>query len=145
METKEYLSTCKTVADRCNNPLNIRYNPANKWVGQVGEYRGFCVFSNVAYGFRAAYKIVCSYIRQDVRSIEDIISRWAPPCENDTERYINFVADDVIIDRDKKLTNCSIHDYWTIIMILRAMAKIECGKWYDEQQINLYINYPQNY
>lgn len=134
-----------TISDKCSNPLNIRYNERNRWLGQVGEYRGFCVFSNVAYGFRAAFVLLSNYIKQDTRTIEDIIRRWAPPSENDTEKYISFVAEDVMIDRDKKLTNQSIHDYWTIIMIIRAMAKMECGRWYDEQQINLFINYPQNY
>lgn len=134
-----------TISDKCFNPLNIRYSARNRWLGQVGEYRGFCVFSNVAYGFRAAFVLLSNYIKQDTRTIEDIIKRWAPPSENDTERYISFVAEDVMIDRNKKLTNQSIHDYWTIIMIIRAMAKMECGRWYDEQQINLFINYPQNY
>lgn len=134
-----------TISDKCSNPLNIRYNERNRWLGQVGEYRGFCVFQNVAYGFRAAFVLLSNYIKQDTRTIEDIIRRWAPPSENDTEKYISFVTEDVMIDRDKKLTNQSIHDYWTIIMIIRAMAKMECGRWYDEQQINLFINYPQNY
>lgn len=134
-----------TISDKCFNPLNIRYSDRNRWLGQVGEYRGFCVFSNVAYGFRAAFVLLSNYIKQDTRTIEDIIKRWAPPSENDTEKYISFVAEDVMIDRNKKLTNQSIHDYWTIIMIIRAMAKMECGRWYDEQQINLFINYPQNY
>lgn len=135
----------KGIASKTNNPCNIRYNSRNEWVGQVGEYRGFCMFKNVAYGFRAAYKTLCSYIRNDVRTIEDIIRRWAPPCENNTDSYVKFVADDVMIDKDKPLTNQSIHDYWTIIMILRAMACLECGEWFDEQQINLFINYPEKY
>lgn len=135
----------KGIAQKTNNPLNIRYNVANEWIGQVGEYRGFCMFKNVAYGFRAAYVLISNYIKRDIRTIEEIISRWAPSNENDTENYINFVAEDCIIDRDKKLTNCSIHDYWTIIMIIRAMAKIECGEWFDEQQINLFIAYPEKY
>ena len=134
-----------SISRKCNNPLNIRFNSRNNWVGQVGDYKGFCVFRNEAYGFRAAYMLLCNYIRKGIRTIEDIIRRYAPPSENDTENYITFVSDDVMIPRDKKLTNQSIHDYWTIIMIIRAMAKMESGKWYDEQQINLFINYPQNY
>lgn len=135
----------KGIASKTNNPLNIRFSNRNNWLGQCGEYRGFCVFTSVSYGFRAAYKTLCSYIRQGVCTIEDIISRWAPSCENDTESYIKFVSDDCMINRDKQLTNCSIHDYWTIIMILRAMAKMECGEWFDEQSINLFICYPERY
>lgn len=134
-----------TLAERCNNPLNIRFSPANKWMGQSGELRGFCIFENEAYGFRAAFKIVQSYLRQGHDTIEKIVTRWAPPTENQTERYMSFVENDVMIDRHRTLHMKSIHGYWEIIMILRAMAKMECGKWYDEQQINLFINYPQNF
>lgn len=134
-----------SLQEQTKNPLNLRYSAKNQWLGQVGELKGFCVFQNEAYGFRAAFKNVCTYLRQGHDTIEKIINRWAPPCENKTEEYINFVADDVIIDRDRTLHMQSIHGYWEIIMILRAMAKMECGKWYDEQQINLFINYPDKW
>lgn len=134
-----------SLQEQTKNPLNLRYSTKNKWLGQVGELKGFCVFQNEAYGFRAAFKNMCTYLRQGHDTIEKIVSRWAPPCENKTEEYINFVADDVMIDRDRTLHMQSIHGYWEIIMILRAMAKMECGKWYDEQQINLFINYPEKW
>lgn len=128
-----------------HNPLNIRYARHNQWLGQCGEYRGFCVFLNDAYGFRAAFINLCSYLKQGHDTIEEIINRWAPPHENKTEAYINFVTEDCLIDRNYHLHMTSIHGYWEIIMVLRAMAKMECGRWYDEQLINLYINYPEKY
>jgi len=127
------------------NPLNIRFSASNNWKGQIGEYKGFCCFKNEAYGFRAAFKLINTYIKNQICTIEEIVKRWAPPSENDTEGYINFVCEETLIDRHIMLGRFTIHDYWTIIIILRAMAKMECGKWYDEQQINLFINYPQNY
>lgn len=134
-----------TIARHCNNPLNIRFNPANHWQGQICEHKGFCQFKSDAYGFRAAYKILCSYIKNGYDTLERIIERWAPPCENDTKKYIQFVEKETIIPRDLELRNETIHDYWTIIIILQAMAKMECGIDYDEQQINLFINYPERY
>lgn len=135
-----------TIAELCNNPLNIRFNPANQWQGQQGcSQQGFCIFKNIAYGFRAAYVLLSNYIKNDYNTIEKIINRWAPPSENNTKEYIRFVCDDCILDPDELLFNKSIHDYWTLIMIIRALAKMESGTWYDEQQINLYINYPHKY
>lgn len=131
--------------DITKNPLNIRYVSANKWRGQIGQCRGFCRFLNEAYGFRAAHVLLCNYIKAGHNTIEKIINRWAPPTENQTEAYINFVSSEIMIDRDQLLFNATIQDYWIIIEILRAMAKMECGKWYDHQQINLYINYPEQY
>lgn len=130
---------------RNNNPLNIRYNSRNNWVGQVGENKGFCVFSSMAYGFRASYKLITSYISKGYNTIEKIVNRWAPPTENDTETYIRFISYETIIDRNHVLTDCNIHDYWTKLIIIRAMAKMESGLDIDEQTINLYVNYPEKY
>lgn len=128
-----------------NNPLNIRYNSANNWRGQEGAERGFCKFKSVAYGIRAAYILLTNYIKFGCNTLEDIISRWAPPSENDTENYISFVEEETLIPRDLILTDNSIHDYWTKIMILQAMAKMETAQTFDEQTINLYINYPEKF
>lgn len=134
-----------TLADINNNPLNIRYNPANRWQGQTGENKGFCVFKSKAYGFRAGYRLLVNYLKNGHDTIEKIVGRFAPSHENNTENYIRFVEDDCIIDRKQNLGYESIHDYWTLIMILRAMARMESGTFYDEQQINLFINYPERY
>ena len=142
---KQTTSTQPTLADRCNNPLNIRFNPANQWRGQTGEHRGFCVFKSKAYGMRAAYVLITNYIKNGYNTIESIVGRWAPPSENDTENYIHIVTEETLIPRELTLTDNSIHDYWTKLMILRAMAKVECGIDYEEQTINLYINYPEKY
>lgn len=134
-----------TLQEKTKNPLNIRFNPSNAWKGQLSEYKGFCVFVSESYGFRAAYRLLTNYIANGVNTIEAIVSRWAPPTENNTEDYIKFVCDETLIPRDLYLTDNSIHDYWTKIIILEAMAKMESGKSYDCQQINLFINYPEKY
>lgn len=76
------------------NPLNIRFNPVNHWIGQVGEHNGFVVFDSNRYGIRAAYKLLETYWKKyHCRTIRDFITRWAPPCENPTENYIRYVTD----------------------------------------------------
>lgn len=135
----------QTVAEQTNNPLNIRYNVHNQWKGQLGQIKGFCHFKNRAYGFRAAFVLIGNYIRMGCNTIESIVSRWAPPSENDTKRYIDFVCEETLIPKDLELTDLSIHDYWTKIIIIQAMAVMESGCRVDEQQINLYINYPDKY
>ena len=139
------MSKKQTLAEINNNPLNIRFNENNQWRGQTGQNRGFCVFSSEAYGIRAGYKILTNYIKWGVNTIRDIIHRWAPTSENDTEAYIRFVCDETILEPDHVLTDCNIHDYWTKIIILQAMIKMECGKHVDENQINLFINYPEKW
>lgn len=76
------------------NPLNIRYNPQNNWIGQIGEHKGFCVFDSNHYGIRAAHKLLGTYWNKyGCRTIREFICRWAPPTENPTDSYIKYVTD----------------------------------------------------
>ena len=135
----------RKLVEETKNPLNIRYNINNQWRGQLGEHRGFCKFKSISFGFRAAFVLIGNYLKTGADTIEKIISRWAPPHENNTEAYIRFVCEQTSIERNEKLSNVTIDDYWNKIIILKAMARMECGLIVDEQQINLYINYPDKY
>ena len=76
-----------------NNPLNVRYNPLNRWIGQSGQTSGFCNFSDILYCIRAvAYLIMISYRKQGLYSVSEVISRYAPADENNTSTYIKFVC-----------------------------------------------------
>lgn len=77
---------------RRNNPLNIRYNKHNQWIGQIGEDKGFCVFETAELGFRAAFLLLKNYGRKGFDTLNLILYRWAPPTENPTAAYVEFVA-----------------------------------------------------
>ena len=118
---------------RNNNPLNIRLSN-DKWQGQVLPKRGsgegaFCVFYNMEYGWRAAFRILCNtyYNKYKLRTIRDIVSRWAPNNENNTAAYIRHVSDYTGIGPDKVLASpkeCPTD--W--LLIGYAMAVVENGK-----------------
>ena len=75
-----------------NNPFNIRFMSVNNWFGQVLPPRkGFCQFSQFDYGLRAGFVLLCNYINQGFDSVYQIIPKFAPPSENDTEKYIDYV------------------------------------------------------
>lgn len=77
-----------------NNPLNIRYSKANNWKGQTGHTRGFCNFSSLEFGVRAAiYLLFVSYRRKGAKTIAELITLFAPSSENDTDAYIKYVSD----------------------------------------------------
>lgn len=75
-----------------NNPLNIRYKVSNRWSGLLGCDNGFCTFTNLRYGFRAAWLVLKSYRKRGIKSLSDIIRTWAPPGENDSVSYTDFVS-----------------------------------------------------
>lgn len=76
-----------------NNPLNIRTSAHYNWDGQEGATRGFCNFAGVEKCRRAgAYLLMRSYRRAGVKTVAQVINRWAPTCENNTNAYISFVC-----------------------------------------------------
>lgn len=76
-----------------NNPFNLRYSKNNHWLGLTGQTRGFCDFVNMDFGIRAAALLVMrSYRKKDVLTISEIIRRFAPATENNTEKYVDFVC-----------------------------------------------------
>jgi len=123
--------------EQTNNPLNIRFTTANHWKGQTSSYHGFVVFKNTDYGYRAAYVLLCAYIRKGYDTIRAIVSRYAPPSENDTENYIKYVCSETMISPDAKLKTETQYDYWTLLLIIAAMARMENGISVQPQDINL--------
>lgn len=86
-----------TLGKRNRNPLNIRYSKYNRWVGQVGESKGFCVFKHIDFGFRAALRLLCRYIQDGYDTPEKIVFRWAPEFENKTESYLEYVLSNTFL------------------------------------------------
>lgn len=81
-----------------NNPFNIRKTPAD-WVGKVhGIEHAFETFEDSGSGLRAGFRILLTYFGKDVNTVSAIISRFAPPPENNTGGYIDFVSRRLAVD-----------------------------------------------
>ena len=83
---------------RNNNPLNIRHS-ADCWQGARMEQtdKAFVQFETMAYGYRAAWKVLDTYCltfkrERKAYNVRNIIGRWAPPTENDTDAYVRAVV-----------------------------------------------------
>jgi hypothetical protein len=91
---------------RNNNPLNIRRSK-DQWKGLVAQQndRAFCQFKSLEYGWRAAFYLLTRtyYHKYRLYTIRGIISRWAPPIENNTEAYIANVSHLTGIDPDEPI------------------------------------------
>jgi hypothetical protein len=110
--------------DNCN-PGNIRHNK-DKFQGEVvpGRDRAFKQFESMAFGYRAMFTMLGTYLARGRDTIEKIVRDWAPPSENDTEKYISAVEKWSGVHRHKLLTSRSGDDY---IQIVAAMSRMENG------------------
>lgn len=110
---------------RNNNPLNIRIG--NTWLGERNNPtdNAFEEFVSVEYGYRAAFCILRRYIRRfHKNTISAIVSTWAPASENNTQRYIDFVA------KKMKISPVDVIDYGNkdqMTQLVAAMQLMECG------------------
>lgn len=110
---------------RNNNPLNLRHN-SDLFQGEIrpATDRAFKQFTSPAYGYRAAFVTLGTYLSRGKNTIEKIIRSWAPPSENNTSGYIDQVEKGSGIKRDKVLTAQSGEDYVKIVI---AMSRVENG------------------
>lgn len=79
----------------------------------------------IEYGYRAAFLILRRYIRRwHKNTIRAIISTWAPPVENNTTKYVDFVAKEMAIDPDEVI---KYEDKDTMVKLVATMQRMECG------------------
>lgn len=107
-----------------NNPLNLIYTDKSKWKGLAGHNGRFCVFVSMPYGLRAAILNLRSYNKYGVCTLKAIVSRWAPPVENNTTGYIRRVCQETGWADSYKP---NLYDEKDLHTLLRAMALVECG------------------
>lgn len=123
---------------RNNNPGNIDRTSV-AWQGEdrsaaaVARERRFCVFTTPEAGFRALAKTLLTYQRKHgLRTVKEIINRWAPPVENNTAAYIHRVADEVGVGGTEII---SLTRPVTLFRLVRAIARHENGRLYWDDAV----------
>lgn len=130
---------------RNHNPGNLDKGSA-KWQGlappdQQTDPR-FAVFTDPTWGIRALARNLITYQdKYDILTIRAIISRWAPPVENNTQAYIDAVCASTGFGADTML---NLHTYEHLCPIVEAIIRHENGKgpkstpnsWYDRATVD---------
>jgi hypothetical protein len=91
---------------RNNNPGNIK-KTNTQWEGMTQEQADstFVSFESPEMGVRALARVLNTYNTQyNLDDISGMVSRFAPPTENDTQNYIKFVSEKSGIPRNRKIT-----------------------------------------
>lgn len=119
---------------RNNNPGNVERGK-DKWKGMTDEQTDprFLTFDFMEYGVRAIVRILRSYNKRGVSTIEEVVNTWAPPFENDTEAYIRTVEVVSGLDRTAKI---NFQDSEYLIGIIKGIIIQENGlKWLPEDRV----------
>lgn len=103
-------------ANRNHNPGNINWGsfalrhgaisiekvPVNPKTGQLIETPRFAIFPTDQLGFNAMSSLLIAHYQG--MTLKAAIYRWAPPIENDSEAYVQFVVNETGISSDTVLT-----------------------------------------
>ncbi len=119
---------------RNGNPGNIRIN-TERFKGEIQPSHdpAFKQFRNLMWGYRAIFVILNTYAkRHKLRTIRQMISRWAPSSENNTEAYITRVGNIAMLDVD---TYIDTQQRETMVPLVAAMSKVENGETADWQTV----------
>lgn len=127
---------------RNNNPGNIDRN-ATKWQGMSADQSSdprFVVFIAPKYGIRALAKTLITYQEKyGLKTVRQIINRWAPAQENDTAAYIRVVARECRVDPDAII---DLDSSAVMLPLVRAIVRHEnggCPYSDDELMAGLYL------
>lgn len=110
---------------RNNNPLNIKRG--NNWNGETDIPKDpvFESFKEPKYGFRAGAKLLRNYQQwYGLNTTRELISRFAPHSENDTNNYVSFVAGRLGVSESDSL---DLSDDETLTDLIYAMSIMESG------------------
>ncbi|HEJ9413565.1 TPA: structural protein [Proteus mirabilis] len=111
--------------ERNNNPGNIRHG--DPWQGLSAQQtdKDFCQFVSTEYGIRAIYVLMRTYEKKyGLCSIREIINRYAPPKENNTEGYIQRVAKELNVSTEDCV---SVSKKEVAIALATAIVGVELG------------------
>lgn len=108
-----------------NNPGNIRLG--DNWEGSIsGSDSSFVTFATPEHGVRAMTRTLESYQdRHGLTTVNQMISRWAPPNENNTTNYVNYVAGQMGVDPNSPIDLSANPELQQ--RMIRAMIRMEGG------------------
>ena len=101
----------KTRGIRNNNPFNIRRS-YNGWRGKtvLNADKDFEKFTQMDYGIRAGILLLRNaYLAKGLVTVEQIINKYAPSSENDTQAYIDYIYKHSPIHYNEKISVSSLN------------------------------------
>jgi len=110
---------------RNNNPGNIEFGEFAKSMGATGSDGRFAIFDTPEAGLAALAGLMRRYGRKGIDTVQGIVSRFAPPNENNTGAYVAGVASRLGIAPNAHL---NLTDPAVLANLLANITQIENGR-----------------
>lgn len=125
------------------NPGNIRKSAVTYKGEKPSTDVSFKQFISMAWGYRAIFILLDTYrLKYGLKTLQQLLNRYAPPSENNTTEYVNFVSSRTKI---ADISTVDTRDERQMIPIVAAMARMENGSDPDMDDIRagweLYLKY----
>ena len=106
------------------NPGNIRLSNGVPFRGEVlSSDKSFRQFKSIVYGIRALMKLLLTYYHTyHLCTVRAIISRFAPSIENRTDKYIDYVCEQIHVE---PYTILKLHVPYVLFSLVRAICEYE--------------------
>ncbi len=122
---------------RNNNPGNIEYGPFARSLGAVGSDGRFAVFPSYEAGRQAKEQLIFSSPSYRDLTLEQAISRYAPPNENNTRSYINQVAAAAGVPASTPMSQIPQSVRGNVLNAMERVEGFKPGRTYNAQGIPL--------
>ena len=87
---------------RLRNPGNIR--PGAGFYGEMGDDGGYAEFESDEAGIRAIQRLLGTYgSKYGINTLRGLVNRYAPPSENPTSNYLDFLSEKTGIGPDEEI------------------------------------------
>lgn len=113
-----------TRAERNNNPGNLEYRGQSGAVPEDGEGR-FAKFQSASDGVAALVRQLQLYGSRGLDSIKEIVEKYAPASENDTQAYIAALTKKLGVGANDTL---DLNDPGTLSGLVRGISRHEAGR-----------------
>jgi hypothetical protein len=124
-------------AERNNNPGNLEFRGQSGATPEQGEGR-FARFDSAEAGVAALTRQLQLYGSRGVDTIEKIITKYAPPSENNTTAYINAIVNKLRVPAAEKL---DLNDPEILSGLIQGISRHEAGRSFlSDEQVMTGIN-----
>lgn len=122
---------------RNNNPGNIEYGDFARSLGAVGTDGRFAVFPSYDAGRQAKEQLIFSSPSYKNLTLEQAISRYAPPNENNTRSYINQIVRSSGVPASTPMSQIPTSVRGNILDTMERVEGFQVGRTYNDKGIRL--------